>query len=62
MTAPWKDDNMYLVNHPRDLAVLLVDSMHGYTCEFSGTPQQHISEYDHFENIIREVLGLHETV
>jgi hypothetical protein len=33
-------------------AVQAVDGYHGYTCEFSGSPRQHIAEYDQLEAVL----------
>lgn len=30
----------------REIAVRAVDARHGYTCEFSGSPEAHIAEYE----------------
>ena len=38
----------------RRAAVGVVDIAHGYTCEFSATPEQHKRDYDVAEQVIKE--------
>jgi hypothetical protein len=42
----------------RDIAVSVVDMVHGYTCEFSSDPAYHASQYDLAETVIADALGL----
>lgn len=37
----------------RDLAVAMVDATHGYTIEFSNSPEAHAAEYDELERLLR---------
>lgn len=41
----------------RDIAVSVVDAVHGYTCEFSSDPAYHASQYDMAEQVIEDALG-----
>jgi hypothetical protein len=42
----------------RDLAVELVDFIHGYTVEFSSSPERHAAEYDWVEErLVKAVIG-----
>lgn len=41
----------------RDIAVSIVDAVHGYTCEFSSDPAYHASQYDTAEQVIEDALG-----
>lgn len=41
----------------RDIAVSVVDAVHGYTCEFSSDPAYHASQYDMAETVISDALG-----
>ncbi len=36
----------------RAAACLGIDGVYGYTCEFAGSPKQHIAEYDQLEAIL----------
>lgn len=41
----------------RDLAVELVDFVHGYTVEFSSSPERHAQEYDWVEERLTTALA-----
>lgn len=41
----------------RSEAVRIVDERHGFTYEFSNTPQMHLAEYDEEEQRLREQGG-----
>lgn len=41
----------------RSAAVASVDGCHGYTCEFSSCPSQHIAEYDALERLLTDALA-----
>jgi hypothetical protein len=42
----------------REIAVTLVDGKHGYTFEFSASPQAHRDEYDEVERALRAALSV----
>jgi hypothetical protein len=44
--ADWERGNI------RSTAVAAVDSFHGFTCEFSPNPAQHIDEYNTLEELL----------
>lgn len=48
----------FMAHTTRDLAVALVDSFHGYTCEFASVPSAHAAEYDRYETVLAEITGL----
>jgi hypothetical protein len=41
----------------RSAAVASVDGCHGYTCEFSSCPAQHIAEYDALEELLASAMS-----
>lgn len=41
----------------RDLAVTMVDGKHGFTMEFAHSPEQHASEYDDMEQLLKAALA-----
>lgn len=49
MTAPPPD--------LREIAVEIVDAIHGYTYEFSHQQEQHISEYDLAEEVLKRICA-----
>lgn len=38
----------------RSVAVASLDAYHGFTCEFSPWPRQHVSEYDMLEELLAQ--------
>jgi len=44
----WEDS----AGDARSAAVMAVDGFHGFTCEFSPWPRQHVSEYDQLEEML----------
>lgn len=41
----------------RSLAVEIVDNIHGYTLEFSSSPNSHRAQYDWVEDRLRGAFG-----